>query len=470
MSADPIHEGAAYEGAANGVGVDLVDRKIHRPLRDLAIALDIGFSSMLDVGCGRARADMWFARSEISEAPRRYVGLEVDEDIARYLEGQGVEVRSPEELHDDDVFDLTFSAEILEHLKPEETRGFLESVEVRTAKVAAFTTPNFEYWDRLNPRSGMEELRWVPDHFSFFDEDSTDPHVHKQGFEPQSLYDALAEVFVPDVWHISVHRAWPWRLFDSSVGTEFDVAFKLFAFAWKRDLGSVFPDEPERSGGRAFGPTPRKQVTEAHPAVNEADVPKPPKPAPRLQGTPDFVEGSSRLVRNETGAVYLIEGDVRRWVPSTLIVRALEPLFGEVTQEPASRTESLHIGDPVDLVEATSGTFLVAGGVSHPVRGVLKPRTVSDEDLERFARSTAVLDMSRIGRDRPQTPPTDTPRRPASQTSGPPAGGSADAKVAPSLARRTWRKASPYIPGPARDALRSAAKTLSRGSSRKPGT
>jgi len=212
---------------------DIRDRNIHRLLRDLAIDRDLTFASCLDVGCGTSRHDRWFRRFERSTAPKRYIGLEADEELIQQLRDAGVDVRDASGGPGDVTSDLTLCLEVIEHLRPEETPDFMAFVERNTTKAVALTTPNFEYWNGLEQKPEYRECRWIPDHLPFFDVNGG-PHEHKQVMTPENLASYMDGTFSSDKWGWQVFRAWPWRLHDLSNDNEFTLFFKLYALAWRR--------------------------------------------------------------------------------------------------------------------------------------------------------------------------------------------------------------------------------------------
>ncbi|MEA2310436.1 MAG: hypothetical protein QOE28_404 [Solirubrobacteraceae bacterium] len=210
----------------------LDERRMHGVLQRFAREHELSFGSCLDIGCGRSRYDRWFDRFDRAEEPRRYIGLETDEVIIEELQREGVDVRHALDAPGDCRSDLTLCIEVIEHLKPSETPGFLSFVEKNTERVMMLTTPNFEYWEGKRPRPEYRECRWIPDHLPTFNP-AGGPHHHKQAMTPQNLSDYLATAFPAPEWSFEVFRAWPWRLEDLTTSEAFHLYFKLYAIAWR---------------------------------------------------------------------------------------------------------------------------------------------------------------------------------------------------------------------------------------------
>jgi hypothetical protein len=239
--------------------LETTSRNIKPMLRDRATELGIEFESCLDVGCGRSRHDRWFQKFSPSGGSMSYIGLETDPVIVSELLAEGVDVRNPDEAPVTDCeSDLTLCIEVVEHLTPQETPGFMEFVAANTRKMMVLTTPNFEYWPGLRPGPDLRELRFVPDHFKGFNPRGG-PHAHKQEMTPQSLSRYLADAFPDDEWDVDVYRAWPWRLEDLSVGRTFEVYFKLFAMVTRREASERGASGPGATKLDAFDEAVRRR-------------------------------------------------------------------------------------------------------------------------------------------------------------------------------------------------------------------
>ncbi len=213
---------------------------IHKPLQEKALALGLQFESCLDIGSGTRIQRDWFNKFRLSVPPRQFVAAEVDEALLTELTNKGVEVLNPSVDEDDRKFDLTMALEVIEHQKETEIVGFLNWCERKTNKLFVLTTPNFEYWKLTNSIRDARalpdyvECRWIPDHFSYYDASSNDPHFHKFPVTPAALIDFIRDSsFGSPAWDFKVFRAWPWSLTDQARGNRFDLYFKIFCLAWR---------------------------------------------------------------------------------------------------------------------------------------------------------------------------------------------------------------------------------------------
>lgn len=211
----------------------LNDRTIHRLIRDFSRDNNLHYKSCLDVGCGRAQYYPWIQQVEFMDEPRKYIGIESDRDIINKHHENGLDVRHPDDAGECKS-DLSLCLEVIEHLRPDETKGFLEFVRNNTNKLVAFTTPNFEYWNGQRQVDEYKECRWIPDHFSYFRPDSLDPHDHKQAMTPENMDDYFSVAFPSDEWDYEIFRSWPWVMEDQTNGEKFELYFKLFAIAWRK--------------------------------------------------------------------------------------------------------------------------------------------------------------------------------------------------------------------------------------------
>jgi len=218
------------------------DRKIQGLLRAHSAATGVQFESCLDVGCGRTRADTWFATTDLATGPRRYVGLELDPEIRAELLARGVDARDPGAPDVRDLrADLCTALEVIEHIDAVDTPAFLRTYLGKTNRLFALTTPNCEYWDGRKPAPGQERLRWIPDHFldlTTLTHGDDSAHSHKQAFTPASLAAALAEALPDPSWRFTVYRGWPWTLTDQTAPRSYVLYYKLFALAWPTRPGS----------------------------------------------------------------------------------------------------------------------------------------------------------------------------------------------------------------------------------------
>jgi hypothetical protein len=131
------------------------------------------------------------------------------------------------------MFDLSMALETIEHLRPEETIGFLNFCARITEKLFVLTTPNFEYWRNMKATEDYKECRWHPDHFRYFKPNSDDPHDHKQEMTPRILESCIRQSEFSSGWDVRIFRAWPWRLVDQARDVSFQMHFKLFLSAYR---------------------------------------------------------------------------------------------------------------------------------------------------------------------------------------------------------------------------------------------
>jgi hypothetical protein len=100
------------------------------------------------------------------------------------------------------------------------------------------------------------------------------------------------------------------------------------------------------------------------------------------------------LLVGEQG-VFLVEGDVRRAVSSTLLLAALEQLLGERRPAEVGELDALGDGPPVAVLEAATGApFVVVSGKRMPLRGLPLPNPVAAVGADRLLEGP-VLDLVR---------------------------------------------------------------------------
>lgn len=100
-----------------------------------------------------------------------------------------------------------------------------------------------------------------------------------------------------------------------------------------------------------------------------------------LEDLLDAGAGDPRLVTSQ-GAIWLVEGDLRRPVRAGQIIDLLVAELGdpaEVESEAVQRWEAMVEGPPVEVMEAPSGApFIVVAGTRHDLRGVLVTYPVAE--------------------------------------------------------------------------------------------
>ncbi|WP_157069686.1 hypothetical protein [Sandaracinus amylolyticus] len=206
---------------------------MHALVRDHCVAHELRFDSCLDIGCGRTRLDKWVGKSELFDAPRRYVGLELDDAIRSALIAEDVDVRHPFSPEGKSAEgDIGVALEIVEHLEAADTIPFLSEYLRRTHKLFVLSTPNCEYWTGRRAAVGYEHLRFLPDHYPDQLASRSSPHSHKQAFTPETLADAIASSLPGSHWRYRVYRAWPWTITDMTRPVTYPLYFKLFALVW----------------------------------------------------------------------------------------------------------------------------------------------------------------------------------------------------------------------------------------------
>ena len=117
-----------------------------------------------------------------------------------------------------------------------------------------------------------------------------------------------------------------------------------------------------------------------------------------------------RLVRSASGGIYLIDGQFKRHVPTWLVVRALEDLYGAT--EPANdELAAYEDGPPVGMIANADGhVYLIAGGQRHVVRGLPVPLAASTDQLDKIPVAKGTIDVYRsveraVKRAQPAQPP-----------------------------------------------------------------
>ncbi len=101
--------------------------------------------------------------------------------------------------------------------------------------------------------------------------------------------------------------------------------------------------------------------------------------------------------------IWLLEGNVRRIVKSSLLTLALEQELGPRRPIDASELEQWTEGPPVEVLETTTGPpFLIVGGQRFPLRGLPSPFPVPPEAAARFPQGPE-LDVWRATRTQGRT-------------------------------------------------------------------
>lgn len=220
----------------SGVEIHHFDRRDVLPLvRKHCAKNAVELSSVLDIGCGRTRLDGWVAKAPSIAPPKRYIGLEIDDEIRAELVAEGLDVRhpfTPEGKSCDG--DLGVALEIIEHLEPEDTVPFLSEYLARTRKLFVLSTPNCEYWKGRRGAAGHELLHFLPDHYTDQLLPRSSPHSHKQAFTPAMLAKAMQDSLPSSRWRFRVYRAWPWTITDHTRPISYSIYYKLFALAWPK--------------------------------------------------------------------------------------------------------------------------------------------------------------------------------------------------------------------------------------------
>ena len=91
------------------------------------------------------------------------------------------------------------------------------------------------------------------------------------------------------------------------------------------------------------------------------------------------------LARRSSGDVCVVEGSVRREVPSGLLQAALAAVLGRPRDVADDELRRLDEGPPVEIFEAPRGKpFVVVGGRRMSVRALPLPHPVSTDAMQRF--------------------------------------------------------------------------------------
>lgn len=213
--------------------------------RNMMVEAGIDAPRVADVGCYK-RPLHGFVTKLFPGAT--FLGVDEDEAAIEWLEEQGIAGCDFQTYQAQEPFDYTILMEVIEHIRPEDSQGFLRAVLEQTTTAAFLTTPNFAGWDggpkdRLVQKPEIREMRYVPDHLKGFRANSPNPHHHKQVITVQGLAEDIAAV-LPEGWAFRVFHAWPWTLTDQARGTVFEHSFKVFAIMWNtaafsKDIGAL---------------------------------------------------------------------------------------------------------------------------------------------------------------------------------------------------------------------------------------
>lgn len=210
-------------------------KRINPLARDFIVADERDTISVADIGC--FNRPIWKFVEKLKDNVD-FLGVDEDPDALEYLKSVGLAGTDAEGFNNGPAFDYTFGLEVIEHIRHEDSIGFLSSLRDKTNKAFFLTTPNFEGWDnngfsQVSRRPEFAEMRYIPDHLRSFNPRSSNPHHHKQIMTADSLDGQLAEVLERDTWDWEVIKAWPWALTDLATGNTFTHFFKLHVAAWR---------------------------------------------------------------------------------------------------------------------------------------------------------------------------------------------------------------------------------------------
>jgi hypothetical protein len=91
------------------------------------------------------------------------------------------------------------------------------------------------------------------------------------------------------------------------------------------------------------------------------------------------------LVGRADGATFLLEGPVRRAVPSGLLAAAIAEAVGPVRPAADGELDQRREGPPVEVLEGPGGApFVVVGGRRLPIRGLPLPHPVTADEMQSF--------------------------------------------------------------------------------------
>jgi SAM-dependent methyltransferase len=117
-----------------------------------------------------------------------------------------------------------------------------------------------------------------------------------------------------------------------------------------------------------------------------------------------------RLLRLQTGTIYLIEAGMKRHVPSWLLVRALEELFGPL-ENAVDDLEGYEDGPPVEVLSEPDGRlFLIVARQRYRVRGLPIPVAATPEHLNAVPEASQTIDLARGVKQASDTIPPAPPR------------------------------------------------------------
>ena len=211
-------------------------KQIHPLARDFIVADDRKSISVADIGC--FNRPIWGFAAQLKDEVD-YLGVDEDPTALKYLKEAGLAGTDAAGYNAGPAFDYTFGLEVIEHIRHEDSIGFLTSLRDKTSRAFFLATPNFEGWNAkgystVARRPDLAELRYIPDHLRSFNPKSGNPHHHKQIMTAEGLDGQLAEVLPRDVWDWEVIKSWPWALTDLATGNVFIHYFKLHIVAWRR--------------------------------------------------------------------------------------------------------------------------------------------------------------------------------------------------------------------------------------------
>ena len=210
-------------------------KKINPLSRDFIVADKSTSISVADIGC--FNRPIWGFVSQLKDKVD-YLGVDEDPVALEYLASQGLKGATAAQYNEGGEFDYTFGLEVIEHIRYEDSPGFLASLRDKTNKAFFLTTPNFEGWDhngfsQVKRRPDLAEMRYIPDHLRSFNPKSHNPHHHKQIMTRDSLNAQLSDVLDAKEWDWEVIKTWPWALTDLATGNIFIHFFKLHIVAWR---------------------------------------------------------------------------------------------------------------------------------------------------------------------------------------------------------------------------------------------
>jgi hypothetical protein len=192
------------------------------------------FDSLLEVGCGGRPLESWFSRYARTECPARYVAVDADPKVLDKLQASRVMAFPGLKLPFDATSDLVVAANVIECIKPDRAKRFVEECAAATGKMFALSTVNAEGWNRAGVASDHRGLGWVPESIVQCYRDADDPNRTRHLLNAGMIAKLFESVFPDPDWIVDIRRTGAVEITDIARGKSWRMYSKVLAVAVRR--------------------------------------------------------------------------------------------------------------------------------------------------------------------------------------------------------------------------------------------